>query len=74
MPAIDLKRFAKETADLVEQFDQPAVFIVTLRSILDRYSNRTIHKKNTRFQTTGLPNMNVPDQVLTQIVIELNKA
>lgn len=74
MPAIDLKRFEKETADLVEQFNQPAVFIVTLRSILDRYSNRTIHKQKSRIQTSGLPNSNVPDQVITQIVIELNKA
>lgn len=73
MPAIDLKRFAKETADLVEHFDQPAVFMGILKAILDKYSNRTIQKNISRFQISTLPNANVPDQVINQIVIELNK-
>lgn len=74
MPAIDLKRFAKETAELAEQFGQPAVFIASLLEIFDRYSNRTIKKKLSRARASGLPNANVPDQVISQIVIGLNKA
>lgn len=73
MPAIDLKRFSKETAELVEQFDQPAAFIASLRQIFDQYSNRTIKKKLSRAHTSGLPNANVPEQVISQIVIGLNK-
>lgn len=45
MPAVDIKRFTKESAGLLSYFDRPADFIVAIHSLYEQYSNRTIRSK-----------------------------
>jgi len=41
MPAIDLARLKKQTAQLADLFDQPSAFLREHREILDHYVKRT---------------------------------
>ena len=71
MPAIDIARLKIQTAVLVENFDQPAVFIPELHKILDLYADRTMRKGIVRTQISVLPAYQAPASVLRQIEMEV---
>jgi hypothetical protein len=72
MPAVDLARLKNQTTKLVEQFDQPDVFLKTLIDILDHYADRTMRAGKITSPVTVLPNYRTPPAVLRQIEKELS--
>ena len=46
MPAIDLARLKKQTAQLADTFDQPTAFLRELREVLEFYVNRTLRSQS----------------------------
>ena len=73
MPAIDLARLKKQTAHLVEIFDQPEDFLREHREILDYYVNRTLRTQGVA-PSSVLPTYRTPPVVLRQIETALSKA
>ena len=71
MPAIDIARLKIQAAVLVEKFDQPALFLKTLREILDLYADRTL-RANVTAPASVLPAYHTPQAVLRQIEMELS--
>lgn len=71
MPAIDIARLKIQSAVLVEQFDQPAVFLKELHQILDVYADLTIRQGVVASPVSVLPAYRVPQAVLRQIEMEL---
>jgi len=70
MPAIDLTRLKKQTAQLADSFDQPAVFLRELRDVLEFYINRTLRSQSVA-PSSVLPTYRTPVVVLRQIEKEL---
>ena len=70
MPAIDLARLKKQTAQLADLFDQPALFLREHREILDFYVNRSLRSQGVA-PSSILPTYRTPTVVLRQIETEL---
>jgi hypothetical protein len=70
MPAIDLARLKKQTAQLADLFDQPSAFLREHRAILDHYVNRTLRSLGVA-PSSVLPTYRTPVVVLRQIETEL---
>lgn len=70
MPAIDLARLRKQTAQLADIFGEPAVFLRELREILEFYVNRTLRSQSVA-PSSVLPTYRTPAVVLRQIEKEL---
>jgi hypothetical protein len=72
MPAVDIKRFTKESAVLLDLFGQPAGFIHSIHQIYEQYANRTIRKKPSPLVTV-LPTYQVPLAILRHIDLILTQ-
>ena len=70
MPAIDLARLKKQTAQLADLFDQPTEFLRAHREILDYYMNRTLRSQGVA-PSSVLPTYRTPVVVLRQTENEL---
>ena len=70
MPAIDLARLKKQTAQLADLFDQPTIFLREHREILDFYVNRSLRSQGVA-PSSVLPTYRTPIVVLRQIETEL---
>src|SRR5512138_3295867 len=70
MPAIDLARLKKQTAQLADLFDLPVEFLRAHREILDFYVNRTLRTLSVA-PSSVLPTYRTPVVVLRQIETEL---
>jgi len=70
MPAIDLARLKKQTAQLGDIFDQPPAFLRELREVLEFYVNRTLRSQSVA-PSSVLPTYRTPLVVLRQIEKEL---
>jgi hypothetical protein len=70
MPAIDLARLKKQTAQLADLFDQPNAFLYEHREILDYYVNRTLRSQGVA-PSSVLPTYRTPIVVMRQIETEL---
>ena len=70
MPAIDLARLKKQTAQLADLFDQPTVFLREHREILDFYVNHSLRSQGVA-PSSVLPTYRTPTVVLRQIETEL---
>lgn len=70
MPAIDLARLKKQTAKLADVFNEPAVFLLELREILEFYVNRSLRSLSVA-PSSVLPTYRTPVVVLRQIEKEL---
>src|SRR5919109_545604 len=73
MPAIDLARLKKQTAQLADLFDQPSAFLRELQEILEFYVNRTLRSQSVA-PSSVLPTYRTPVVVLRQIETELGPA
>src|SRR5574339_270960 len=73
MPAIDLARLKKQTAQLADLFDQPTLFLREHREILDFYVNRSLRSQGVA-PSSILPTYRTPTVVLRQIETELGPA
>ena len=63
MPAIDLARLKKQTAQLADLFDQPGAFLRELREVLEFYVNRTLRSLSVA-PSSVLPTYRTPVAVL----------
>ena len=70
MPAIDLARLKKQTAQLADLFDQPSAFLREHREILDHYVNHTLRSQCVA-PSSVLPTYRTPVVVMRQIETEL---
>jgi hypothetical protein len=70
MPAIDLARLKKQTAQLADIFDQPEVFLRELREVLEFYINRSLRSQSVA-PSSVLPTYRTPVVVLRQLEKEL---
>lgn len=70
MPAIDLARLKKQTAQLADLFDQPNIFLREHREILDFYVNHSLRSQGVA-PSSVLPTYRTPTVVLRQIENEL---
>jgi hypothetical protein len=70
MPAIDLARLKKQTAQLADLFDQPTIFLREHREILDFYVNHSLRSQGVA-PSSVLPTYRTPVVVLRQIETEL---
>lgn len=70
MPAIDLARLKKQTAQLGDLFDQPSAFLRQVREILEFYVNRTLRSQGVA-PSSVLPTYRTPVVVLRQLETEL---
>jgi hypothetical protein len=70
MPAIDLARLKKQTAQLADLFDQPPLFLREHRDILDFYVNHSLRSQGVA-PSSVLPTYRTPTVVLRQIETEL---
>lgn len=73
MPAIDLARLKKQTAQLTDLFDQPPLFLREHREILDFYVNHSLRSQGVA-PSSVLPTYRTPAVVLRQIETELGPA
>lgn len=71
MPAIDLARLRKQTAQLADLFNQPADFLRELKELLEFYVNRTLRSQDVA-PSSVLPTYRTPVVVLRRIEAELN--
>jgi hypothetical protein len=70
MPAIDLARLKKQTAQLADLFGQPSAFLRELREVLEFYVNRTLRSQSVA-PSSVLPTYRTPVVVLRKIETEL---
>ena len=70
MPAIDLARLKKQTAQLADLFDKPTTFLRETREILEFYVNRSLRSQSVA-PSSVLPTYRTPVVVLRQIEREL---
>lgn len=71
MPAIQLSRLKIQAARLAELIPTPEIFVRSLRTILDYYSDRTHRPGQSGEPPPLLPAYNVPSPVLRHILREL---
>lgn len=72
MPAIDLARLKKQTAQLADLFDQPPLFLREHRDVLDYYVNHSLRSQGVA-PSSVLPTYRTPIVVLRQIETELGQ-
>ena len=72
MPAIDLARLKKQTAQLADLFDQPPLFLRQHRDVLDFYVNHSLRSQGVA-PSSVLPTYRTPIVVLRQIETELGQ-
>lgn len=72
MPAIDLARLKKQTAQLADLFDQPQLFLREHRDVLDFYVNHSLRSQGVA-PSSVLPTYRTPIVVLRQIETELGQ-
>ena len=72
MPAIDLARLKKQTAQLADLFDQPPLFLREHRDVLDFYVNHSLRSQGVA-PSSVLPTYRTPIVVLRQIETELGQ-
>lgn len=70
MPAIDLARLKKQTANLADIFGEPPAFLRELREVLEFYVNRSLRSQSVA-PSSVLPTYRTPVVVLRQIEKEL---
>jgi len=70
MPAIDLARLKKQTAQLADVFSEPATFLHELREILEFYVNRSLRSQSVA-PSSVLQTYRTPLVVLRQIEKEI---
>jgi len=70
MPAIDLARLKKQTANLADIFGEPSAFLRELREVLEFYVNRSLRSQSVA-PSSVLPTYRTPVAVLRQIEKEL---
>lgn len=73
MPAIDLARLRKQTAQLADVFSEPGTFLRELREILEFYVNRSLRSQSVA-PSSVLPTYRTPVVVLRQIEKEIGPA
>jgi hypothetical protein len=73
MPAIDLARHKKQTANLADIFGEPVAFLRELREVLEFYVNRSLRSQSVA-PSSVLPTYRTPVVVLRQIEKELGPA
>lgn len=73
MPAIDLARLKKQTAQLADVFSEPSTFLRELREILEFYVNRSLRSQSVA-PSSVLPTYRTPVVVLRQIEKEIGPA
>ncbi len=66
MPAVDIKRFNRESAGLLRAFGQPADFLHQLHGLFEQYSNRTIRTRPA-LSNPALPAYQVPIPILRHL-------
>lgn len=71
MPAIELARLKKQTAQLADLFGQPDDFVRALHGTLDFYVNRSLREVDSAAPASVLDTYRTPEVVLRQIEIEL---
>ena len=72
MPAIDLSKLKKQSAELVILFDKPDAFLKQFKEILEFYTNHTLRVSQV-IQKSNLPTYNTPRPVLYQIENAIEK-
>jgi hypothetical protein len=70
MPAIDLARLNKQTAQLADVFSEPGMFLRELQEILEFYVNRSLRSQSVA-PSSVLPTYRTPVVVLRQIEKEI---
>ena len=70
MPAIDLARLKKQTAQLADVFGEPGMFLRELQEILDFYVNHSLRSQSVA-PSSVLPTYRTPVVVLRQIEKEI---
>jgi hypothetical protein len=70
MPAIDLARLKKQTAQLADVFGEPARFLRELQALLEFYVNRSLRSQSVA-PSSVLPTYRTPVVVLRQIEKEI---
>ena len=73
MPAIQPGRLKQQVADLISQYDQPAVFVRSIRSLLDSYSDHTRRPGQAGIPSSLLESYNAPPPVMRQVWHELSR-
>lgn len=71
MPAIDLARLKKQTAQLTDLFHRPEEFVRALHGILDFYVNRSLREVNSAAPASVLNAYRTPTVILKHIQTEL---
>jgi hypothetical protein len=71
MPAIDLARLKKQSAQLAELFGRPDDFVHALHTMLDGYVNRTMRDEGAVAPSSVLETYHTPPPILKQIETEL---
>jgi hypothetical protein len=71
MPAINLSRLRIQTAKLMENFDNPPLFVRELKNLFEIYSDRTMRKGAVISPIMVLPAYRVPASVLRHLDLEL---
>lgn len=70
MPAIDQGRLRIQSANLVENFQDPPAFLRALRELLELYTNHTLRRSQS-FRHVSMVSHNTPNPVLRQIQSEM---
>jgi hypothetical protein len=73
MPAIQPARLKRQVADLISYYDQPAVFVRQLHSLLDLYSDHTQRPGQAGLPSPLMASYNAPPPVMRQVWQELDK-
>jgi len=73
MPAIQPARLKKQAAELANSFNQPAVFIRGLRTLLDLYTDHTHRPGQAGEPSPLMASYNAPPPVMRQVWFELNR-
>ncbi|PWB55093.1 MAG: hypothetical protein C3F13_05065 [Anaerolineales bacterium] len=73
MPAIQPARLKHQVADLVSKYDQPDVFLRTIRALLDSYSDYTRRPSQAGIPSSLLESYNAPPPVMRQVWHELSR-
>jgi len=72
MPAINLARLRQQCATLVEQFDQPQMFLHTLHDLFETYADRALRPGQAGNPPPLIQTYHLPPPMLRQIAQELS--
>jgi hypothetical protein len=73
MPAIRPARLKKQVADLVSNYNQPAIFVRELRALLELYTDHTQRPGQSGIPNPLLDSYNTPAPVMRQVWHELSR-